>query len=199
MTCHGSIPACAGEPPYRIFPFRRIPVYPRVCGGTHSRFHPSLSKAGLSPRVRGNRLRRRRRYRRLGSIPACAGEPRTGLRGRRTRRVYPRVCGGTAHHPVHPYQLRGLSPRVRGNRIRRRPLRGTRRSIPACAGEPRVRQASASRPKVYPRVCGGTYIFYGTGGRIQGLSPRVRGNLYILWDRGKNSGSIPACAGEPPP
>ena len=32
----GSIPACAGEPSGRIYSMQRMPVYPRVCGGTAS-------------------------------------------------------------------------------------------------------------------------------------------------------------------
>ena len=31
----GSIPACAGEPPYTVIKRSLIMVYPRVCGGTH--------------------------------------------------------------------------------------------------------------------------------------------------------------------
>ena len=32
----------------------------------------------------------------MGSIPACAGEPRDGVGGRYRDQVYPRVCGGTS-------------------------------------------------------------------------------------------------------
>ena len=34
--------------------------------------------------------------RRVGSIPACAGEPEAMAIPMEIRRVYPRVCGGTA-------------------------------------------------------------------------------------------------------
>ena len=51
---------------------------------------------------------------------------------------------------------RGLSPRVRGNLHRRLPSAFCVRSIPACAGEPFVAKVSAAKPRVYPRVCGGT-------------------------------------------
>ena len=52
-------------------------VYPRVCGGTH--LHTCLIRfcTGLSPRVRGNPTHARTFLIRLGSIPACAGEPIT--------------------------------------------------------------------------------------------------------------------------
>ena len=72
----------------------------------------------------------------LGSIPACAGEPRQPDSSLQGTRVYPRVCGGTAAAGTNRRWAKGLSPRVRGNPpapIFPVLLRG---SIPACAGEP---------------------------------------------------------------
>ena len=133
------------------------------------------------------------------SIPACAGEPLRIRLPPLVNRVYPRVCGGTRalRRPVHP--LGGLSPRVRGNLRQRR--RGPRPpgSIPACAGEP-PELANAPRPDtVYPRVCGGTYRAQVTLSIRRGLSPRVRGNPAGGGYGRAVVGSIPACAGEPPP
>ena len=72
-----------------------------------------------------------------------------------------------------------------------------RRSIPACAGEPRGCERRRRGRGVYPRVCGGTTAFPAAAGAGQGLSPRVRGNhLDGVHDR-LELGSIPACAGEP--
>ena len=51
----GSIPACAGEPAYLCAYKAKLPVYPRVCGGTHLGFWLKSPHVGLSPRVRGNR------------------------------------------------------------------------------------------------------------------------------------------------
>ena len=50
-----SIPACAGEPGVFLGGIAHSPVYPRVCGGTHRRRLTDAQRAGLSPRVRGNR------------------------------------------------------------------------------------------------------------------------------------------------
>ena len=50
----------------------------------------------------------------------------------------------------------GLSPRVRGNPGWVRVFERQDRSIPACAGEPKVAIAIHLYPRVYPRVCGGT-------------------------------------------
>ena len=70
-------------------------------------------------------------------------------------------------------------------------------SIPACAGEPRVRSTRGANTKVYPRVCGGTGLDAIAMLARAGLSPRVRGNLNDENWRLFQQRSIPACAGEP--
>ena len=110
-----SIPACAGEP--TVYPARGVQqtVYPRVCGGTPVDPDGSVAKTGLSPRVRGNPAQDGHQVVRLGSIPACAGEPRTSWCWVGIARVYPRVCGGTPSPGRNSPGAAGLSPRVRGN------------------------------------------------------------------------------------
>ena len=71
----GSIPACAGEPVVSVPKTTWSRVHPRVCGGAaHLRLHLH-PRRGPSPRVRGSRQDPRWSPRRVGSIPACAGEP----------------------------------------------------------------------------------------------------------------------------
>ena len=111
-------------------------VYPRVCGGTPCRVACVPSLPGLSPRVRGNLNVTPSQVDTMGSIPACAGEPGSVRRRWGIIRVYPRVCGGTGDKIKTLLRTRGLSPRVRGNRVLDRDGRRRRRSIPACAGEP---------------------------------------------------------------
>ena len=151
-----SIPACAGEPSGVRERCCVDRVYPRVCGGTTETETSPRCVRGLSPRVRGNRRGRGRGAGREGSIPACAGEPRSASRCRSRRRVYPRVCGGTATRPGQRVTVTGLSPRVRGNHHRALALHGALGSIPACAGEPPAVWGAGMRLTVYPRVCGGT-------------------------------------------
>ena len=118
----GSIPAHAGEPAARLPRTRGTAgVYPRACGGT--RCARSAIPTVTLP----------------GSIPAHAGEPgSTASTGRTASRVYPRACGGTGRDRHRPFVIKGLSPRMRGNRD----------------GDQR---APASDPnRVYPRACGGT-------------------------------------------
>ena len=192
-----SIPACAGEPQ----PARTIAsgqkVYPRVCGGTQAGFSDRYVIKGLSPRVRGNPRGAGKCKARERSIPACAGEPRACEPPPVSKRVYPRVCGGTSMDNPYLSQEAGLSPRVRGNPaclLRQGP---PLRSIPACAGEPSPRQHCRSHKRVYPRVCGGTKPCQRVEKYEQGLSPRVRGNPAPADCRRVLARSIPACAGEP--
>ena len=51
----------------------------------------------------------------MGSIPACAGEPRVASVTGTLQGVYPRVCGGTLWFALAALNIWGLSPRVRGN------------------------------------------------------------------------------------
>ena len=131
-------------------------------------------------------------------FPACTGEPPARMRQVETRKkVYPRVCGGTAIAPSIDIPVTGLSPRVRGNRTLARAHLASQRSIPACAGEPREKREADGRSWVYPRVCGGTSRLYRLGRAVSGLSPRVRGNRTAKAPTFGRLGSIPACAGEP--
>ena len=170
-----------------------------MCGGTKSQQLISGRGLGLSPRVRGNPLEKIRADYPTRSIPACAGEPSRHCPTHSENPVYPRVCGGTNRDTHILARLGGLSPRVRGNRPGYHLSGATIRSIPACAGEPRITPSVAMKAKVYPRVCGGTITMVSAACVFVGLSPRVRGNRRGRWESRPKSGSIPACAGEPMP
>ena len=191
----GSIPACAGEPLPEMQAGTYREVYPRVCGGTSRLRLCANKRAGLSPRVRGNlastprpacysglspRVRGNRkepidRITTLGSIPACAGEPRASLATAFTLDggLSPRVRG----NPVHVQRMSvcslGLSPRVRGNPAESERQHRPPGSIPACAGEPEV-LAVSNRGTVYPRVCGGTSMAFSED-KLPPVYPRVCG------------------------
>ena len=162
LSCRrtGSIPAWAGEPSPGAAGFSASRVYPRVGGGTESLRCKAGRGKGLSPRGRGNLDDGARHFPQRGSIPAWAGEPRSGRATRIGCRVYPRVGGGT--RPIAPYAQvmwglsprgrgkpscnasfspcrRGLSPRGRGNHQEVEPVVVAGGSIPAWAGEPVTR------------------------------------------------------------
>ena len=117
----GTIPACAGEPTWTWRPACRSADYPRVCGGTDEEGTKRGLLSGLSPRVRGNHTARFVVPRPPGTIPACAGEPRSERAHIQPSPDYPRVCGGTASLGKHVAAGEGLSPRVRGNPIQYAP------------------------------------------------------------------------------
>ena len=71
---------------------------------------------GLSPRMRGNRVLALDDLGVERSIPAYAGEPRLSSWRAVPAQVYPRVCGGTDGQLDTNRLLKGLSPRMRGNR-----------------------------------------------------------------------------------
>ena len=152
---------------------------------------------GLSPRVRGNPAVSLTWLRWAGSIPACAGEPHSGLCWAPASGVYPRVCGGTWPSGPQLWPSAGLSPRVRGNPFAPIPTARARRSIPACAGEPAPWRIWWPSMAVYPRVCGGTSSTQPSWETPSGLSPRVRGNRPCSTASPAAGRSIPACAGEP--
>ena len=176
----GSIPACAGEPSGSTTSTRPQPVYPRVCGGTLTVSDEDENEVGLSPRVRGNLNFANLQANSARSIPACAGEPQASVLLRGLQGVYPRVCGGTVKTSGSEFSSWGLSPRVRGNQDLGPHGGDLGGSIPACAGEPVWRGGWSGRRRVYPRVCGGTLARWRPRSWMNGLSPRVRGNLVVV-------------------
>ena len=131
------------------------------------------------------------------SIPAYAEEPWIGFPLPDTNAVYPRVCGGTQPGLILLQPVTGLSPRMRGNLPGRATAAAISGSIPAYAGEPKSCKSWQSGAKVYPRVCGGTVILKKWRVRMEGLSPRMRGNPVCGGKPGLQRRSIPAYAGEP--
>ena len=86
---------------------------------------------------------------------------------------------------------------MRGNHLASSFTSTSRRSIPACAGEPWRAWRWLWPQRVYPRVCGGTPPGCVAITSCTGLSPRVRGNPVRPRPREQVIRSIPACAGEP--
>ncbi len=168
-----------------------------MCGGAVPSVVMPMGAVGLSPRVRGSPHGKDSSRCWGRSIPACAGEPANNGQVRVMVEVYPRVCGG-AFADVDPTAgAVGLSPRVRGSPAGPYPTWSSRRSIPACAGEPVQHPPAHQHHQVYPRVCGGAWNRPIIGTKDSGLSPRVRGSPTAEQFYTGEYRSIPACAGEP--
>ena len=150
-----------------------------MCGAANNANGTTNIAAGLSPRVRGSRNIRHTGCARHRSIPTCAGQPCALGMVRPHLEVYPHVCGGTSERGLAKLDSNGLSPRVRGNRSDRDCVQHHSWSIPTCAGEPGRHGRTDNGRRVYPHVCGGTGAGLPHRESIDGLSPRVRGNLYI--------------------
>ena len=153
---HGPIPAGAGEPCLTVTPACMGGAYPRGCGGTWQTWMILAGRGGLSPRVRGNPGVRRSALVAGGPIPAGAGEPLDQWLDLQGSRAYPRGCGGTFVNLAGINADGGLSPRVRGNRIRCRRYSPGSGPIPAGAGEPVQQFPVRVLVRAYPGGCGGT-------------------------------------------
>ena len=175
----GSIPAWAGEPRVVTASHMLCKVYPRVGGGTRLARLAIHEHKGLSPRGRGNHYQPASDAACFGSIPAWAGEPYDVGSPALTRKVYPRVGGGTVIMQGAPTTSVGLSPRGRGNLHLACHPAAVDGSIPAWAGEPSCSMDSIIGSSVYPRVGGGTYQTATAHRHESGLSPRGRGNPFI--------------------
>ncbi len=170
-----------------------------MCGETDHAVTRLEIEQGLSPHVRGNLSRIRNSFPASGSIPACAGKPVRENRWNGASRVYPRMCGETLRATSLPHDVPGLSPHVRGNLARPQTPVADLGSIPACAGKPYAHRCRRNPGGVYPRMCGETGAVVIRDERGRGLSPHVRGNHRADEKRRGRGGSIPACAGKPPP
>ena len=171
-----SIPAWAGKPQQGAQPPLHGGVHPRVGGETPLPSPSITSPGGPSPRGRGNPITCVTRYKRLGSIPAWAGKPRSGHTARCENGVHPRVGGETEQIATGGLVGQGPSPRGRGNRSAALALDGQQRSIPAWAGKPFQRSRLGQPSRVHPRVGGETAVRARNADGGEGPSPRGRGN-----------------------
>ena len=146
-------------------------------GETRNARRSALNATGLSPRGRGNPARIARTRSRTG--------------------VYPRVGGETGSNSASMASCTGLSPRGRGNHLLAHIGQQFLGSIPAWAGKPAADTAARQSRGVYPRVGGETYDDHDPVVRVEGLSPRGRGNPGRLRLQRPGIRSIPAWAGKP--
>ena len=92
----------------------------------------------------------------------------------------------------------GSSPRVRGKRRPRWPVRRWRGLIPARAGKTSSSERPAARPRAHPRACGENNPLMKLFSTGEGSSPRVRGKRRIGRIPARPVRLIPARAGKTP-
>ena len=152
-------------------------AYPRAYGGTCLISLGAALRVGLSPCVRGNRAGAQRLLKLRGPIPVRTGEPHNKPASLSGAGAYPRAYGGTRAEVAAVASELGLSPCVRGNRVRVGQFRVRLGPIPVRTGEPKAKNASLLASWAYPRAYGGTVVGDLLFGVHRGLSPCVRGNL----------------------
>ena len=105
------------------------------------------------------------------------------------------MCGERGREPPKFHKRPGSSPRVQGTPGLRDLAFPSRRFIPACAGNaPSLFEGSGFR-SVHPRVCGERRWRQPLLHSSAGSSPRVRGTLKQVVNKGEIIRFIPACAG----
>ena len=169
--------------------------HPRVCGEHEQCAPPVVVLVGSSPRMRGTLRRAFRKFRRLGIIPAYAGNTMMTPRLTTATWDHPRVCG--EHDPLVPSvcDVLGSSPRMRGTLGRRVVGLCLVGIIPAYAGNTTARNASTKAKRDHPRVCGEHSRRGSAGLSFGGSSPRMRGTLDVELVGHVLAGIIPAYAG----
>ena len=196
----GTIPARAGQPATHYRALAHSGDHPRAGGATAMKPDDGMLAKGPSPRGRGNHQRPRRDGQLLGTIPARAGQP-PGAAAREGRIMdHPRAGGATAGLGAAMSMYQGPSPRGRGNPILvavRRLVRGPSPrgrgnrvvgcgvperigTIPARAGQPGARRHGPGSRGDHPRAGGATRSSATVFARLDGPSPRGRGNLVKL-------------------
>ncbi len=151
----GSISACAEEPVNPLQWPGITEVDLRVRGGAYISAPRMTSRKGRSPRARRSRRVYATRNRSVGSISACAEEPKRTAPQSKPQKVDLRVRGG-ARNVRHPSaRATGRSPRARRSLERSNGHPFWDGSISACAEEPRSLLPLGLRRKVDLRVRGG--------------------------------------------
>ena len=189
------IPAWAGNTTTSGRSVGMCPVHPRV-GGEHERpdVFPALT-SGSSPRGRGTR---RVSCPQAGAdrfIPAWAGNTGAPRKAKEMSPVHPRVGGEHFDGDADTAIKAGSSPRGRGTPDWTEQAERGWRFIPAWAGNTRRSVCQREDKAVHPRVGGEHEHQAGRSSVFDGSSPRGRGTLFLDRCSVRNTGFIPAWAG----
>ncbi len=154
-------------------------VYPRGCGELYGRETLCRVLGGLSPWVRGTRLLPESWEAANRFIPVGAGNSCSRHARHTQAAVYPRGCGELFLKALRKPSMIGLSPWVRGTLFSGHSVVIAQRFIPVGAGNSLLLLALLVFPAVYPRGCGELFSIAQRDPRWGGLSPWVRGTLFL--------------------
>ena len=190
------IPAWAGKTARRPAFRPRYGAHPRVGGENIIARAGRVLRSGSSPRGRGKRALHHFRERVQRLIPAWAGKTSTSTPRPASRWAHPRVGGENLGHHVLPVDVEGSSPRGRGKPLLDWSDRVVRRLIPAWAGKTIAHTGRAGLLAAHPRVGGENVTGLLQPCYALGSSPRGRGKLVAVVERGLQVRLIPAWAGK---
>ncbi len=184
------------------------PVHPRWRGEHLTFKSQSHSRAGSSPLARGTRSGQWRSHALIRFIPAGAGNTSENVSGWPENTVHPRWRGEHEHRLEVVLADHGSSPLARGTRSGRAGLAGSRRSIPAGAGNTARRYRRTLAYAVHPRWRGEHSEAAAPGPSSPRFIPAGAGNTAIRPDppeilavhprwRGEHSSLICCAVGRP--
>ena len=171
----GIIPALAGNMPRGVHASRCSRDHPRACGEHNVYALFGRKEMGSSPRLRGTFEPASVHCKRLGIIPALAGNILWSGWMRLACRDHPRACGEHLSRFTSIALSQGSSPRLRGTFADDFPITGRRGIIPALAGNIRPPTSSSAGTRDHPRACGEHSGFRRAHTMHTGSSPRLRG------------------------
>ena len=130
-----------------------------------------------------------------GIIPAYAGNTNAKQCRKTFGRDHPRVCGEHKFFKSTISSYLGSSPRMRGTRRWDDSRQASIGIIPAYAGNTFFLTMLVELVRDHPRVCGEHLVGQAFFGLLQGSSPRMRGTLGFFENPSRQTGIIPAYAG----
>ena len=191
----GIIPACAGNTSASQAETELRRDHPRMRGEHTPLVSATVDHAGSSPHARGTPVLDSRLDKRLGIIPACAGNTPRQWRWCPCRRDHPRMRGEHAAGWIRDKVGEGSSPHARGTLMLATTSVERQGIIPACAGNTDWQPRLACNAGDHPRMRGEHTAPGPDSVSVQGSSPHARGTLPPYVSHKPSTGIIPACAG----